>query len=70
MIASGINPETGLVEVMELRNHPWFIGCQYHPELRSTVSSPHPLFVKFVKAALAFKEEKEDKKFTEKDMAV
>ncbi|MCZ6694420.1 MAG: CTP synthase [Bacteroidetes bacterium] len=52
MIASGINPETDLVEIIELKNHPWFLGCQYHPELRSTVSNPHPLFIKFVKAAL------------------
>lgn len=52
MIASGINPETGLVEIIELKDHPWFIGTQYHPELRSTVLSPHPLFVKFIDAAL------------------
>lgn len=55
MIASGTNPETGLVEIMELKNHPWFIGTQYHPELKSTVLNPHPLFVKFVKSALTFK---------------
>ncbi|MGB3619180.1 MAG: CTP synthase [Catalinimonas sp.] len=52
MIASGINPETGLVEVVELRDHPWFVGAQYHPELRSTVLTPHPLFVRFVRAAM------------------
>ena len=52
MIASGINPETGLVEIIELKDHPWFIGTQYHPELRSTVLSPHPLVVKFISAAL------------------
>ncbi|MEM6522977.1 MAG: CTP synthase [Bacteroidota bacterium] len=52
MKASGINPQTGLVEVIELINHPWFIGTQYHPELKSTVLNPHPLFVKFVAAAL------------------
>ena len=52
MIASGTNPETDLVEIIELKDHPWFLGCQYHPELRSTVSNPHPLFIKFVKAAL------------------
>ena len=50
--ASGINPDTGLVEVVELTDHPWFIGTQYHPELKSTVLNPHPLFVKFVEAAL------------------
>ncbi|MBD0375636.1 MAG: CTP synthase [Flavisolibacter sp.] len=51
MIASGINPDTGLVEVIELSDHPFFIGCQYHPELKSTVENPHPLFVHFVAAA-------------------
>lgn len=48
----GINPESNLVEVVELKDHPWFIGVQYHPELRSTVMNPHPLFVKFVEAAV------------------
>ncbi|MCC6384590.1 MAG: CTP synthase [Bacteroidia bacterium] len=52
MIASGINPESGLVEVIELKNHPWFIGVQFHPEYRSTVENPHPLFVKFIKASM------------------
>ncbi len=52
MHATGINPETGLVEVIELQNHPWFVAAQYHPELKSTVLNPHPLFVKFVKAAI------------------
>lgn len=56
MIASGKNNETGLVEIIELPDHPFFIGCQYHPELKSTVESPHPLFVHFVKAAKAFHE--------------
>ena len=54
MIASGINPESGLVEIMELKNHPFFIGVQYHPELKSTVENPHPLFVHFIKAAKKF----------------
>ena len=53
MKAVGVNPDTGLVEVVELENHPWFIGTQYHPEYKSTVLSPSPLFVAFVKAALA-----------------
>lgn len=51
MIASGINPDSGLVEVVELKDHPWFLGTQYHPELKSTVLNPHPLFVRFVRAA-------------------
>ena len=58
MIASGRNPETGLVEIMEVPEHPFFIGCQYHPELKSTVESPHPLFVHFVGAAKQFNEAK------------
>lgn len=51
MIASGKNPETGLVEVVEIPEHPWFVGAQFHPEYKSTVDNPHPLFVAFVKAA-------------------
>jgi len=58
MIASGRNPETGLVEIMEIADHPFFIGCQYHPELKSTVENPHPLFVHFVGAAKRFNEQK------------
>ena len=58
MIASGINPDTGLVEIMELKDHPWFIGSQFHPELKSTVMNPHPLFMKFVKACLDHKQAK------------
>ncbi|MEP6583748.1 MAG: CTP synthase [Ginsengibacter sp.] len=54
MIASGINPQTGLVEIIELSNHPFFIGVQFHPELKSTVENPHPLFVHFIKAAKKF----------------
>ena len=50
--ATGINPKTGLVEVVENPDHPWFIGVQYHPEYKSTVLDPHPLFVHFVQAAL------------------
>ena len=52
MQAVGVNPETGLVEVVELPSHPWFVGTQYHPEYKSTVLSPSPLFVAFVRAAL------------------
>jgi len=52
MKATGINPETGLVEIVEIPTHPWFVGVQYHPEYKSTVANPHPLFVAFVKAAL------------------
>ncbi|WP_324676587.1 CTP synthase [Hymenobacter sp. GOD-10R] len=52
LIASGLNPDTGLVEVIELRDHPWFVAGQFHPELKSTVQNPHPLFVRFVRAAI------------------
>lgn len=52
MVASGHNPDNGLVEIVELKNHPWFVGVQFHPEYKSTVLNPHPLFVRFVKAAL------------------
>ena len=55
MKATGLNPETGLVEIIEIPNHNWFVGVQYHPEYKSTVANPHPLFVAFVKAALNFK---------------
>jgi CTP synthase len=54
MQATGINPESNLVEVVEVTNHPWFVGVQYHPEYKSRVEAPHPLFVGFVKAAIAY----------------
>jgi CTP synthase len=54
MKATGINPETGLVEIIEIQAHPWFIGVQYHPEYKSTVANPHPLFIAFVKAASVY----------------
>lgn len=52
MIATGKNPETGLIEIIELPDHPWFVGTQFHPEYKSTVANPHPLFVAFIKAAI------------------
>ncbi len=65
MTASGINPENGLVEIVELKNHPFFIGAQFHPELKSTVINPHPLFVNFVAASLQFaKKVQDDRKST------
>ena len=54
---SGVNKKTGLVEIIELSDHPWFIGVQYHPEYKSTVDNPHPLFVGFVEAALKHKKQ-------------
>ncbi len=56
--ASGLNQETNLVEIVEIPDHPFFIGVQYHPELKSTVENPHPIFVHFVKAAKAFSAKK------------
>ncbi len=52
MISTGINPESGLVEIMELTDHPWFVGTQFHPEYSSTVLHPHPLFIAFIKASV------------------
>ncbi|MFN6115141.1 MAG: CTP synthase [Flavobacteriales bacterium] len=52
MNATGINPQGKLVEIVELKDHPWFVGVQFHPEYRSTVARPHPLFIGFVQAAL------------------
>ena len=53
MVLSGKNPKSGLVEIVELPNHPFFIGVQYHPELKSTVENPHPIFVHFISAAVS-----------------
>jgi len=53
MLATGLNPDTGLIEIVEIEKHKWFVGVQYHPEYKSTVLNPHPLFVAFVKSALS-----------------
>jgi len=53
MIATGKNPDSGLVEIMEIPSHPWFVAAQFHPEYSSTVESPHPLFIGFLKASKA-----------------
>ena len=61
LVLSGKNPESGLVEIIELPGHPFFIGSQFHPELKSTVEKPAPLFVSFIKAAKQFAEAKNGK---------
>ncbi|WP_262733160.1 CTP synthase [Gaetbulibacter sp. NE] len=66
MKATGFNPETGLVEIVEIPSHSWFVGVQYHPEYKSTVANPHPLFVAFVKAALNFKKDEKSVSMTQK----
>ena len=58
MMASGKNPGIGLVEIIELTNHPFFFGVQFHPELKSTVENPQPIFVAFIKAAKEFADKK------------
>lgn len=66
MIASGTNPDTGLVEMVELKDHPWFVAGQFHPELKSTVENPHPLFVKLVEASIEYMSNKEGGKKSNK----
>lgn len=58
LIISGVCPANNLVEVMELKDHPWFLGCQFHPEYRSKPMSPHPLFVHFIQAAVEYAKRK------------
>ena len=58
MRATGVNPDTGLVEAVEVVEHPWYVSVQFHPEYKSTVKRPHPLFVSFVAAAIANRKEK------------
>jgi CTP synthase len=62
MIASGKNPATNLVEIVEIPNHPFFVGVQYHPELKSTVENPQPIFVSFIKAAKEYAEKRSEVK--------
>lgn len=56
LMMTGTNTESGLVEIVELKKHPYFIGVQFHPELKSTVDNPHPLFMRFVQAAKEHKQ--------------
>ncbi len=59
LVISGYHPESNLVEIVEFPEHPWFVGCQFHPEWKSRPLDPHPLFVDFIKASLTKREEKE-----------
>src|SRR5262249_29824731 len=52
LVLSGMSPDGRLVEMIELREHPYFVGCQFHPEFKSRPHAPHPLFARFVRAAL------------------
>jgi len=54
LVFSGVSPDKGLVEIAELKDHPWFLGCQFHPEFRSKPTDPHPLFREFIKASLQY----------------
>jgi CTP synthase len=70
MDTTGVNPQSKLVEVVELADHPWFVGVQYHPEYKSTVATPHPLFMAFTAQALAYAKHRPDTELrTEKDLA-
>jgi CTP synthase len=55
LVSSGINPDTKLVEIVEIPSHPFFVGVQYHPEYKSTVANPHPMFVSFIAATVKAK---------------
>ena len=59
LIISGASPDGNLVEIIELADHPWFLGCQFHPEFQSKPMKPHPLFRDFIKAAIAHKKSKQ-----------
>jgi CTP synthase len=59
LVVSGLSPDGKFVEMVELPDHPWFLGCQFHPEYKSKPTDPHPLFVSYIAAALAFKQRRE-----------
>lgn len=55
MVLCGVSPDSNLVEIVELKEHPWFLGCQFHPEFKSTPLKPHPLFRDFIKSSIDYK---------------
>ena len=70
MQATGTNPDNGLVEIVEVPSHPFFIGVQFHPELKSTVENPHPVFKGLVKAAMDYKQKGKEKRLSGASEAV
>ena len=58
IVYSGVSPDKGLVEIIELKDHPWFLGCQFHPEFKSKPMDPHPLFREFIRASLDYEPKK------------
>jgi CTP synthase len=52
LVVSGTSPNGDLVEIVEIKDHPWYLGCQFHPEFKSKPMKPHPLFVDFIRASL------------------
>ena len=58
VVLSGLSPDKKLVEVMEIKNHPWFVGVQFHPELKSTPFNPHPIFNSYIRALIIFRKNK------------
>ena len=61
MVVSGVSPSGELVEIIEMKDHPWFLGCQFHPEFKSKPMSPHPLFREFIRASLDRRNETDSK---------
>jgi CTP synthase len=61
LVVSGLSPDGKFVEMVELADHPWFLGCQFHPEYKSKPTQPHPLFVSYIAAALAEQERRPDR---------
>jgi CTP synthase len=61
MVFSGVSPDKELIEIIELKDHPWFLGCQFHPEFKSKPMDPHPLFREFIKASLRQGKRKPDR---------
>ena len=59
LIISGLSPDKNFVEIVELADHPWFLGCQFHPEFKSKPLAPHPLFARFIRASVEHRQERQ-----------